>query len=307
MFIAAFFPYYRSKQKYNNRIDISSSTIFLRRQFQFRDDTTTIRVTNNNNNNEQQKLFDSVKVLEAKEDKDTSFQDIGIDKRLEDALKDCFRVCVPNRMQLKAIPLVLEQQQSNNDEEKKMVLVVSQTGSGKTLTFILPILQKILSLLKNNNNNLFGSEDDDDNNNIMISSSSINNKSTSKDQQQQEEGGGTEQKILSPIAIILAPTIELAYQHQRGTDQLLQHIVMKGKQINTAKKTREPYLLSTTPSEFLMMTQEKKVDAILYGNNHGDDSKLTQQATTMLDILRMYQQQQQQQSPININFLQKTS
>lgn len=58
----------------------------------------------------------------------------GVDTDLTLALQDRLNVVAPNSIQAEALPLALE---------GKDVVIVAQTGSGKTLTFLLPILQKM--------------------------------------------------------------------------------------------------------------------------------------------------------------------
>ena len=65
------------------------------------------------------------------------FVDLGLSKELVSAMASELNVFVPNAVQGEALPLALA---------GKDVMVCAQTGSGKTLTFLLPILQR-LSLL----------------------------------------------------------------------------------------------------------------------------------------------------------------
>lgn len=58
----------------------------------------------------------------------------GVDDDLTLALQDRFNAIAPNVIQAEALPLALEGQD---------IIVVAQTGSGKTLTFLLPLLQKM--------------------------------------------------------------------------------------------------------------------------------------------------------------------
>ena len=63
----------------------------------------------------------------------TTFKALGIRQALIDTMNN-FGVTSPTPVQVKSIPSVL----SGND-----VTVQAQTGTGKTLAFVLPILEKI--------------------------------------------------------------------------------------------------------------------------------------------------------------------
>jgi superfamily II DNA/RNA helicase len=66
----------------------------------------------------------------------------GVDDMLKDRLVSCLNIDMPNAIQAEALPLVMH--------GKKNVTVMAQTGSGKTLIFLLPILESVLRLRKSN-------------------------------------------------------------------------------------------------------------------------------------------------------------
>ena len=63
-----------------------------------------------------------------------SFSELGINKQLQQALKD-LQISTPTDIQIKTIPLVLNQ--------KEDLVVLAKTGTGKTAAFGLPLLQLI--------------------------------------------------------------------------------------------------------------------------------------------------------------------
>ena len=62
------------------------------------------------------------------------FSDLGINEQLEKGLAD-LKISIPTDIQEKTIPIVLNQ--------KEDVVVLAKTGTGKTATFGLPLLQLI--------------------------------------------------------------------------------------------------------------------------------------------------------------------
>ncbi|XP_065174807.1 DEAD-box ATP-dependent RNA helicase CshC-like [Sycon ciliatum] len=63
----------------------------------------------------------------------TTFEGLGITNELCDGLKKKLAITQPNAVQMKSIPHLLE---------GRDLMIQSETGSGKTLSFLLPILQK---------------------------------------------------------------------------------------------------------------------------------------------------------------------
>lgn len=72
------------------------------------------------------------------------FSDLGLNESLCEFIQsnDGLNLTVPTLVQQKGIPVIM----SGND-----VLVKSETGSGKTLTYLLPIIQKMLEIKINRN------------------------------------------------------------------------------------------------------------------------------------------------------------
>ncbi|KAH7488046.1 DEAD-box ATP-dependent RNA helicase 39 [Phytophthora ramorum] len=63
-----------------------------------------------------------------------SFQDLGIDTRLVSGLEE-MKIAAPTGIQLKSIPVILD----GHD-----VLCTAQTGTGKTLAYLVPVVEKLL-------------------------------------------------------------------------------------------------------------------------------------------------------------------
>lgn len=75
-------------------------------------------------------------------DEEQSFEELGVDPRLIRALNKK-NINKPTPIQRVAIPLILE---------GKDVVARAKTGSGKTFSYLLPLLQKLFSDLPSKNN-----------------------------------------------------------------------------------------------------------------------------------------------------------
>ena len=78
-------------------------------------------------------------VAETKPAAPNAFAQMGLAPELLAAVRD-LNFTEPTNVQLKAIPLAL---QDNADKPANDLLVSSQTGSGKTAAFLLPVLHTI--------------------------------------------------------------------------------------------------------------------------------------------------------------------
>ncbi|RIA91764.1 P-loop containing nucleoside triphosphate hydrolase protein, partial [Glomus cerebriforme] len=75
---------------------------------------------------------------------DTSlFISMGLDNDLVENMKNKFGIEKPTNIQLKAIPVLIS---SNNNKKEFDVVVQSETGSGKTLTYLLPIVHRLINI-----------------------------------------------------------------------------------------------------------------------------------------------------------------
>ena len=63
-----------------------------------------------------------------------NFKDFNIDENLVQALAK-IGIKEPTRVQLESIPLIID---------KRDLMIKSNTGTGKTLSFLLPLIDKIL-------------------------------------------------------------------------------------------------------------------------------------------------------------------
>ena len=164
----------------------------------------------------------------------------GVDDLLQDALSAHFKVRAPNSIQAEALPIALD---------GRNVAVVAQTGSGKTLTFLLPILQSILDRKKG--------------------FSSQSNPNTGNDVQN------------TPLAIVLAPTELLVEQHRYVAEQLLPHHSCH-VMFTTPTGLLEDHTYGNVSFKLLTTVAIDEVDAVLYEN---DKASLTLMASSLLNIL----------------------
>ncbi|CAG8609795.1 21211_t:CDS:2 [Gigaspora rosea] len=153
---------------------------------------------------------------------DTSFIGMGLNVDLVANVKDKLGVENPTNVQKKAIPILLSSIQNHNDTNNKDIDIVLQaeTGSGKTLTYLLPIVHRLICVTNDLHN--------------------------------------TDQKTSSPLsrsigtlAIILTPTRELAKQifsvleillnipSSRLGDRHLAHWIVPGSITGGEKKQSE--------------------------------------------------------------------
>ncbi|GAA5796339.1 P-loop containing nucleoside triphosphate hydrolase protein [Helicostylum pulchrum] len=114
----------------------------------------------------------------------SSFTGIGIESDLADHLVNKYNVTTPTNVQAKAIPILLGPSSSvkTDHTEDVDVVVQAETGSGKTLTYLLPIVNR------------------------LIAASTAPKDVT--DPKQQPFGD----RMVGTVAIILTPTRELAQQ-----------------------------------------------------------------------------------------------
>jgi len=142
----------------------------------------------------------------------------GVDDVLDEALCAHLNVMAPNSIQAEALSLALG---------GKNVAVLAQTGSGKTLTFLLPILQSVL----NREGATFQPDD-----------------TSSK-----------------PTAVVLAPTEMLAEQHKYVAEQLLPNL--SGLVLfSTPSRFLEDLANNKVSLERLETVAIDEVDAVLYGD-----------------------------------------
>ncbi|KAK9708093.1 ATP-dependent RNA helicase dbp7 [Basidiobolus ranarum] len=77
----------------------------------------------------------------------TTFAGIGLDSDLSDHLTEKLNIAKPTTVQVRAIPLLLGPSEDKPGEGRDVDIVVqAETGSGKTLTYLLPIVHRLLTL-----------------------------------------------------------------------------------------------------------------------------------------------------------------
>ncbi|MFX0071148.1 MAG: DEAD/DEAH box helicase, partial [Candidatus Hermodarchaeota archaeon] len=63
-----------------------------------------------------------------------NFKDLGISTKNTEALRKNMQITTPTPVQKKAIPIILK---------GRNVMVQSKTGTGKTIAFVLPIMEQL--------------------------------------------------------------------------------------------------------------------------------------------------------------------
>ncbi|CAB4406736.1 unnamed protein product [Rhizophagus irregularis] len=236
----------------------------------FQKSTTTIAVNNNNsiqenNLNSQKNLINKSQIISsifsynpeipnvrydnnskqmdhkpsnAPIDDTSSFKSMGLDNDLVENMKNKLGVEKPTNIQSKAIPILMS---SINKNVEFDVIVQSETGSGKTLTYLLPIVHRLINITIDIQNN------------------------------------GLLSRSIGTLAIILTPTRELAIQvvsvlkylinipPSKFTSRHLNHWIVIGNVIGGEKKQSEKArlrkginILVCTPGRLLDHLQNTK-------------------------------------------------
>lgn len=146
----------------------------------------------------------------------------GVDDRLEDALSARLKIQAPNSIQAEALRIALD---------GRNVAVVAQTGSGKTLTFLLPILQSLLDR-----------------------TGGVSSQTPSDDAKEVQN---------APLAIVLAPTELLVEQHRFVAEQLLPDLSCR-VMFTTPSGLLKDHANAGLSFELLTTVAIDEVDAVLY-------------------------------------------
>jgi superfamily II DNA/RNA helicase len=144
----------------------------------------------------------------------------GVDDVLWDGLVSYLNVEGPNSIQAEALPLVMR---------GKNVTIVAQTGSGKTLIFLLPMLQSLLRLRKSERN-------------LKLPETRV------------------------PFAIVLSPTKLLCEQHRRVAEHIISTEVNEIL-FSTPDDLIDEVRSSRISLDLIKIVALDEVDAILYNKN----------------------------------------
>eukprot|EP00587_Corethron_hystrix_P003817 CAMPEP_0113303346 /NCGR_PEP_ID=MMETSP0010_2-20120614/3801_1 /TAXON_ID=216773 ORGANISM="Corethron hystrix, Strain 308" /NCGR_SAMPLE_ID=MMETSP0010_2 /ASSEMBLY_ACC=CAM_ASM_000155 /LENGTH=517 /DNA_ID=CAMNT_0000157329 /DNA_START=271 /DNA_END=1825 /DNA_ORIENTATION=- /assembly_acc=CAM_ASM_000155 len=206
-------------------------------------------------------------------------KDPGLKERLADELG----VFVPNEMQSRALELA----NSGSD-----IMVVSQTGSGKTLTFLLPILfflKKQQMQHPENEDSDIHQEDNSDKNNC--------------------DGVRT---FFEPKALVLAPTKELVAQHEDTFRRIAPNPMIAGNQSLVHFDTPDCFLKSVREKclglNRLGIVAFDEADAILCKSGVSVDggSQMSKMGENVLEFVlgknqKYHEQQQKQETVLSVS------
>lgn len=174
----------------------------------------------------------------------TTFIGLGIESDLVNLLKERIHVTTPTNVQRKAIPLLLGPTRNVRDaeilEHDVDAVIQAETGSGKTLTYLLPIINRLLET----------SVRPDDN-----------------EQPQRDRNIGT-------LALILTPTHELALQVANVAEKLVNfpksysrpHWIVPGQITGGINKAKEKARLKKGIT-ILVATPGRLLDHLLHTSN----------------------------------------
>ncbi|KAI7884853.1 DEAD-domain-containing protein [Lichtheimia hyalospora FSU 10163] len=174
----------------------------------------------------------------------TTFVGLGIESDLVNLLKERIHVTTPTNVQRKAIPLLLGPTRNVRDaeilEHDVDAVIQAETGSGKTLTYLLPIINRLLET---------SVRPDDD------------------DSPQRDRNIGT-------LALILTPTHELALQVSNVAEKLVNfpksygrpHWIIPGQITGGINKAKEKARLKKGIT-ILVATPGRLLDHLLHTSN----------------------------------------
>jgi superfamily II DNA/RNA helicase len=143
----------------------------------------------------------------------SGFVDMGLAPELLAALRD-LSFTQPTPVQVRAIPLAL---QDNVDKPANDLLVSSQTGSGKTAAFLLPVMHTLLQQQKQAEkaeNKAWADK---------VAQAVANGEEAPKKPRRKKPTDTRHVKPANPGALILCPTRELAQQVAKDAIDLVRH------------------------------------------------------------------------------------
>ncbi|MFN5809899.1 MAG: DEAD/DEAH box helicase, partial [Burkholderiales bacterium] len=142
-----------------------------------------------------------------------AFAQMGLAKELLAAVHD-LNFTQPTEVQLRAIPLAL---QDNADKPANDLLVSSQTGSGKTAAFLLPVLHTILverQAVEQEEAKAWA---------LKVEQAKANGEELPKKPRRKNPTDVRHVKPAFPSALVLCPTRELAQQVAKDAIDLVKH------------------------------------------------------------------------------------
>jgi superfamily II DNA/RNA helicase len=145
------------------------------------------------------------------------FVEMGLAPELVRAVKD-LGYTQPTTVQLKAIPLALPAKASGDKAASYIDLMVSsQTGSGKTAAFLLPVLHTLLAQLAQ------AEEDERAEYEKSVADAAAKGEAPPKRSKRKDPTNPRNFKAPTPGALIVCPTRELAQQVAHDAIDLVQH------------------------------------------------------------------------------------
>ncbi len=165
------------------------------------------------------------------------FEKLGIDEDFNPYYKE-HEIKEPNEVQKKIIPKIMEE---------KSVLCVAQTGTGKTLSYALPI-SELIKLI--------------------------------------EDEEGLSRKKSKPYAVIVAPTKELVVQIEQVFKDISHHVKLRIRSLIGGQRNRMTKSLKDQSYEILVATPNKLLKLIKNKEVHFSDLKylIFDEADTLFDM-----------------------
>ena len=150
----------------------------------------------------------------------TAFEKLGIRNEIAQALLKAFDIQEPSQLQKLSIPAIFDIE--NNEETKNVgtnIIIASETGSGKTLGFLLPIIELI--------------------------------------KREEEETNNIQAKVARPKALIITPTRELAIQIGQIAKSLSHFAKFRVQCFTSGTPARSEKKKLQTPMDIVVTTAAK--------------------------------------------------
>lgn len=216
------------------------------------DDSSTTSVATDSNEPNKKSKTSEVAVTSVSE-----FEALGLARELNQAVFD-LGYTKPTTVQLRAIPLAM---QDATESRFNDLMVSSQTGSGKTAAFLLPVLNTLLSQQKEE----FAQEDKAWN--AKVAEALANGEPQPKRPKRKNPLDARNFKPAVPGALVLCPTRELAQQVAQDAIGLVKHC--KGLRVATVvggmpyamqiSKLQNANLVVATPGRLIDLQNSKQI------------------------------------------------
>ena len=143
-----------------------------------------------------------------------AFAELGLAPELVDAVRDLGFV-QPTAVQARAIPLAMHDAEANHFND---LMVSSQTGSGKTAAFLLPVLHTLIAQMKEQAAEEARAWDE------QVAAAQAKGEALPKRPRRKDPTNPRNFKAATPGALVLCPTRELAQQVAHDAIDLVRHV-----------------------------------------------------------------------------------